>query len=91
MKRRPANPPPSESEKGHSYIVIIPYREPTYELRRGGPPATPYRATYEVQAADPDEAVDRAIEEFEAKARASGVGWVRQILRDGIRVESSPR
>jgi hypothetical protein len=72
-----------------SYVVIIPYREPTYELRRGGPPPEPYRAEYQVDAANPSEAIERAIEEFEATARASSVSWVREIQREGIRVEPS--
>jgi len=70
-----------------NYVVVIPYREPTRELRRGNAPLEPYHATYEVQAASPEEAVDRAIEEFEAAERASNAGWAREIQREQIRVE----
>ena len=70
-----------------SYRVLIPYREPTYELRRGGPPAEPYLAELEVRAATPQEAIELAIEGFRQRARSSSVGWVREIEREGIRVE----
>ena len=73
-----------------AYVVIIPFREPTYELRRGGPPAEPYSASYEVRAASSREAIDLAIQRFEQKARDSGVTWVREIQREGIEVERSP-
>ena len=70
-----------------SYVVTIPYREPSYELRHGGPPKNPYRATYTVQAANPDEAIDMAVRRFEQKALDSGAPGQREIQREGIRVE----
>ena len=73
-----------------SYAVIIPYREPTYELRRGSPPAVPYTARYEVEAATEAEAVKLAVRQFEQVARDSGAGWVREIEHGAIRVEPGP-
>ena len=70
-----------------SYVVTIPYREPSYELRHGGPPKKPYSATYEVQAASPEEAIDVAVQRFEQKALDSGASGQREIQREGIRVE----
>ncbi len=73
-------------EKG-SYVVVIPYREPTYELRRGEARKAPYQARYQVEAASPEEAIECAVRRFKQTARESSVAWVREIERDGIRVE----
>jgi len=67
--------------------VIIPYREPTYELRRGSPPREPYKARYEVEASTPEDAVELAIRQFKQTARDSSVSWVREIEHGAIRVE----
>ena len=61
-----------------SYAVIIPYREPTFELRLASPPNAPYTARYEVEASTKEEAVELAIRRFEQRARDSSVGWVRK-------------
>ena len=78
-------------DERRSYSVIIPYREPTFELRRGAPRETPFTARYEVEASTEDEAVELAIHEFQQTARDSSVGWIREIERAGIRVAPGPR
>jgi hypothetical protein len=70
-----------------TYAVIIPYREPTYELRRGAPLKSPYTARYEVEASTRAEAIELAIDRFKQTARDSSVGWVKEIEHAAIRVE----
>ena len=70
-----------------TYTVTIPYREPTYELRRGGAPPELYTTRYTVKASGPVEAVSKAVAEFNINAANSGVAWIREIEPDGIRVE----
>ena len=72
-----------------SYIVVIPYREPTYELRRGGPPEKPYLGRFEIEATSEEEAIDKAIQRFEQTRRESSVGWVREFRLGDIRVRSA--
>ncbi len=62
-----------------SFRVRIFYREPTYELSRGARRA-PYSGTFVVEARDESEAKQGAIDEFNAIAKQSSVGWVREIL-----------
>jgi hypothetical protein len=69
------------------FKVLIPYREPTYAMRSGGPRREPYLTILEVEAASEEEAIERAIVEFRERARQSSVSWVRKIQRDDIRVE----
>ena len=71
----------------HTYCVSIPYREPTYEVRRVDVPAELYTTRYTIRARDPDDAVSQAVAEFNSNAANSSVAWVREIQPDGIRVE----
>lgn len=71
----------------HTYVVLIPYREPTFALRRGDVPADLYVTRYTVRAVDHDDAVSKALAEFSHNSAHSGVAWVREIAPDGIRVE----
>ena len=73
------------SEVATTYQVRIHYREPTYE-NYAGRPASPYRWTYEVAAGSATEAKSLALREFRAIARASSVGWTRQVI--AIELES---
>ncbi len=59
--------------------VTVFYREPTFEARLGrrGPP---YRWEYEIEAVDAPTAIAIACREFDEVARASGVGWAREIV-----------
>lgn len=72
------------------FRVVIPYDEPTYQVRRpeaaGG---TPYRAEYVVTAADERAALAEALLQFHANARASGVGWVREPRHEAIEVHAA--
>lgn len=72
-----------------SYAVIIPYREPGFELRRGAPRKDPFTARYEVEATTEEEAVELAIHEFRETARNSGVAWQREIQHADIHIASS--
>ncbi len=71
----------------HLYKVTIPYREPVYELHRGSPLKQPYLATYEVEAEDKKEAVDKALSSFRSEALASGVAWHREPDYENIVVD----
>lgn len=62
-----------------TYRVRIHYREPTYELY-AGPKRQPYRWTYRIAAANPDEAKHIALREFQAMARQSSVSWAREVI-----------
>ena len=69
-----------------TYQVIIPYREPTYEIRQASPRKKPYISEVTVSAVNPKEAEESAIREFRQRAMNSSVFWVREIDRSGIRV-----
>ncbi len=71
----------------HQYRVVIPYREPTFELHTGKRPEKPYRAPYVVVANSKEEALQRALELFEHEALHSHVGWVREPEKTGYEVE----
>lgn len=72
-----------------TYVVVIPYREPGYELRRGGPPPSPFSARYTVRAPSPQSAVRLAVQQFERTAADSAVSWVRVIDHAGIEVTTA--
>lgn len=62
------------------YIVLIEYREPSWELRaRVG--ARVRRHTVTVAARDGASASSRAIEELLATRRLSSVGWAFDVVR----------
>jgi len=75
------------SEITHKYRVMIPYREPTYEVRRGRPRKKPYLAWYMVTAKNKAEAIDNALMLFEKDASNSNVHWVRVPIRKRIKAE----
>ena len=60
------------------FKVRLTYVEPGYARARGIE-ELPYVGSFEVCAADPDEAVLRATELFRDAQRSSGVGWAREI------------
>lgn len=62
-----------------AYRVRIDYREPTYEAR-AGQKRSPYSWTYEVVAANENEAARMALREFRETARVSSVGWFREVV-----------
>lgn len=62
------------------YRVTIYYREPTYAATRGVDART-HRGTFRVRAVSRDDAVAQARTLFEQRARDSGVGWVREVVR----------
>ena len=64
-------------------MVRIHYREPTYEMYVGKK-ARPYQWTYRVSAESPQQAKTRALAEFKEMARASNVGWKREIVTRGV-------
>jgi hypothetical protein len=72
-----------------TFTVVIPYREPTYELYRGGPPDVPFYSTFEVNAASTEEAIRVAVSFFKDRAEHSGVRWIREIDWEEITVERS--
>lgn len=59
--------------------VLIHYREPTY--RRAEAKPEPYRWSYRVAAATPNDGKRQALAEFRRVARLSGVGWIREVVR----------
>ncbi len=61
------------------YRVTILYVEPTF-ARHAGLPAVTRRWCADVEAPDPDSAVDHATADFRDLALQSGVGWIRQIV-----------
>ena len=69
-----------------SYVVSIPHREPTYDLRRGESRKEPFLTSFEVVAESQDEAVQSAIELFEQLAHDSQARWARVIDHQGITV-----
>jgi len=70
------------------YKVLIPYREPTYELRRaGGPRRKPFLSGFRVLATSEQAAIEKAVRQFKDRARSSSVNWVREIDHAGIQVE----
>lgn len=74
-------------DEERTFEVVIPYREPTFEVRRGlGRRPEPFVASYTVRAADAATARQLGLERFEQDARASGVGWIRDPLVEAIRV-----
>jgi hypothetical protein len=76
------------TEKLNSYKVIIPYREPTYEVRTGSPSNNPYYSTpFHVVAQNKEEAIKNALELFVKYASLSNVGWRRVPEHDDIIVE----
>jgi hypothetical protein len=77
-------------DQPESYVVIIPYREPTFELRVGSPREAPFTARYEVEASTEEEAVQVAIRQFKQTAKDSSVGWVREIDHGNIHVAPTP-
>lgn len=68
------------------YRVLIPYREPTYELRTGGPREKPFVAAYRVRAEDSRQARHAALELFQGDLEESGVRWAREPVMDAIEV-----
>ena len=68
------------------YKVIIPYREPTYELHSGKPRKNPYIAPYVVAAVTREGAIRSALELFKRDAHYSHVGWRRNPEYDNIKV-----
>lgn len=75
-------------EHDASYHVLIPYREPTYEMRRpDGPRSAPFTSEFTVRASCSEEAVDEAVRRFKLRALNSSVAWVREIDFDKIRVQ----
>lgn len=78
-----------EAEAPRQFRVVIPYREPTFEVRRGaGGPVGPFVAAYTVVAADAEAARRLGLERFEADARDSGVAWPRDPLHEAIEVRA---
>lgn len=76
------------ADRRDSYHVLIPYREPTYEMRRiEGPKARPYSSEFTVMASCAEDAVEEAVRQFKARALSSSVAWVRKIDHAGIRVQ----
>lgn len=73
------------TEYQRKYRVVIPYREPTYEVHTGKPRKRPYRAPYEVMASTTEKAIINALELFERDAKHALVGWVR--IPDYNRIE----
>ncbi len=69
------------------YRVIVPYREPVYEVHRGRRRKKPYLATYEIEASTREEAVAIAIHRTEGRSSDSNVGWSRVPIPKGIKVE----
>lgn len=59
---------------GTFFSVRIQYREPGCERRRGWGPR-PYHITYQVHAANEDEAKVQAVKNFDEDDSCSGVGW----------------
>ena len=74
------------SEGQRRYRVVIPYREPTYEVHTGKPRKHPYNAPYVVTAGTAEEATNKALELFKSDARNSHVGWQRVPEFEGIKV-----
>ena len=72
---------PGESVK---WRTVIYYREPTYDLRRGGPPRV-FEAALITDAPSAEIAAAKARKYFNHMAAVSQVGWVREI--DRIEVE----
>lgn len=71
-----------------SYKVLIPYREPSYEMRRPeGPRTNPFVSGFTVSATSEKDAIEEAIRRFKQRATNSSVFWVREIDHDGIRVQ----
>ncbi len=60
--------------------MTIYYREPTYAATRGVDART-HRGTFRVRAVSRDDAVAQARTLFQQRARDSGVGWVREVVR----------
>lgn len=75
------------SEILHRYRVIIPYREPTFEIHRGLQRKEPYRAEYFIFACSPEVAGIYAIDQFHYDAKHAHVGWIRIPDYDGIKIE----
>jgi hypothetical protein len=68
------------SSRCESFRVTVHYREPTYEMVNG-PKRDPYRWVTTLVADDRSMAERLALEEFEAMARLSSVGWVRRVVQ----------
>ena len=76
------------TDRKSPYRVLIPYREPTYEMRRPeGVRPQPFTSEFEVSAACDEDAVDEAVRRFKARELQSSVAWVREIDHPGIRVQ----
>ncbi len=69
------------------YRVIVPYREPVYEVHRGRPLKKPYLAAFEIQASTKEEAIAIAISRVKSGHIDSNVGWIRVPILKGIKVE----
>ena len=67
-----------------SYKVIIPYREPTYEIHAGKVHPKAYQALYYVTAVTKSGAIDKALTLFEQDMRNAQVGWRRNPDKAGI-------
>lgn len=75
------------SDNLHRYKVIIPYREPTYEIHRGKRPDEPYSAEYFITASSPEEAEKEAITQFHKEAENTSVSLMREPDYSGIKIE----
>jgi hypothetical protein len=69
------------------FRVRIPYEEPTFAAHQKRPPAPPFVAELEVVAVDEQSARAQALARFEADAKDSGVGWIREPLEDAVTIE----
>lgn len=69
------------------YSVIVPYREPVYEVHRGRRRKKPYLATYEIEASTCEQAIAIAISRVKSGHLDSNVGWKRVPILKGIKVE----
>ena len=70
------------------YKVLIPYREPTYEMRRPeGIRTRPFVSGFTISAASEQDAIEEAIRRFKERAMNSSVAWGREIHHDEISVQ----
>ena len=68
----------------HLYQVRIVYTEPEFQRRTPDAPSE-YSFTYfDIAADSPDEAIQRAVDDFWETARCSRVGWRRCIERVAV-------
>ena len=63
-----------------SFVVIIHYREPTFDLRQPGGVPRMRLFVHDLTATDASEARWGAVAEFQRAALLSSVGWVREAV-----------